>query len=248
MKSSINISRFFQARIRLHYSWILVVILISLAVATQFPTESSLWLRIALGVATAVFFFLAMIIRELILLIIAVYKGVAIESVTVFAFGGLLQFDRDTTTPSHELLLAVAGMLCNLIIAGIFYFAYVLQGDTAQIMIDVILKWLAFIYFTLTLFHIIPAFPLEGGRILHTILWKALNDIRQATRISSWIGWTSGLILVAGGIFILTFTVERFTGAFSIGIGLILQNAATHSRRQQNQITIPIPSNSHQTP
>jgi len=168
------------------------------------------------------------------LLLIAVYKGIAIESITVFAFGGLLQFDQDTTSPSHELLLAVAGMLCNLIITSIFYFTYVLQGNIDQIIIDVLTKWLAFIYFTLSLFHIIPAFPLEGGRILHTILWKSFGDIRQATHIASWIGWIFGLILMAGGVYMLIFTVERFTGAFLVGIGLILQNAATHSRRQQN--------------
>lgn len=232
MKPSVNIGRFFRTRIRIHYSWVLVVILISLAVTTQFPTESSLWLRIALGVAASVLFFLAMLIREFVLLLIAINRGINVESITVFAFGGLIQFDQETTNPSHELLLAVAGILCNLIVASIFYFIYVLQGNIDQIIINVLVKWLAFIYFTLSLFHIIPAFPLEGGRILHTILWRAYKDIRRATRVASWIGWIFGLILSVGGICILIFTIERFTGTFFVGIGLILQNAATHSRRQ----------------
>jgi Zn-dependent protease len=177
------------------------------------------------------------------LLLVAVHKGVAIQSITIFAFGGLLQFDQETTTPSHELLLAVAGILCNMIITGIFYFGYALQGNTNQIVTDVLFKWLAFIYFTLSLFHVIPAFPLEGGRILHTILWKVLDDIRQASCIASWVGWAFGSILTVGGILILLLTVERFTGAFLVGIGLILQNAATHSRRQQNQTVMPISMN-----
>jgi Zn-dependent protease len=129
----------------------------------------------------------------------------------------------------------VAGMLCNLIIAGVFFFAHVLLGTTDRIVIDVILKWLAFLCFTLSLFHIIPGFPLEGGRILHVILWKALDNTQKASRIASWVGWIFGLIITIGGIPILILTVERFTGIFLIGTGLILQNAATHSLRQPDQ-------------
>lgn len=232
MKSSTKIGRFLRTHIRIHYTWILAFVLISWSVSTQFSTENPLLLRIAFGVAASVLFFFAILLREIVLLLLAVYKGVLVETVTVFAFGGLLQVDRETTTPSHELLLAVAGMLCNLVIAIIFYFTYVLLGNTEQIVIDILLKWLAFLYFTLSLFHIMPAFPLEGGRILHVILWKALNNVRRATRIAGWTGWVIGLLLTVGGIPILIFTIERFTGVFLIGTGLILQNAATHSLRQ----------------
>lgn len=236
MKSSIKTGKLLRNPIRIHYTWILVFVLISWAVSTQFSTETSILFRITYGVAASVLFFFAILLRELVLLLLALYKGVVVERVTVFAFGGLLQVNQETTTPSHELLLAVAGMLCNLMIAGIFYLAYVLLGKTDQIVIDVLLKWLAFLYFTLSLFHIIPGFPLEGGRILHVILWKALNNTRRAARIASWIGWVIGLLITLGGILILVFTVERFTGVFLFGIGLILQNAATHSLRQPDQV------------
>ncbi|MFC2047835.1 hypothetical protein ACFLSK_00175 [Chloroflexota bacterium] len=166
----------------------------------------------------------------------AIYKDVEVRRITVFAFGGLLQVDQETTTPSHELLLAIAGMLCNLIIAAIFYFIYVLISNTEQTTIDVIPKWLAFLYFTISLLHIIPGFPLEGGRILHVMLWKTFDNTQKATRIAGWIGWVIGLIITVGGILILVFTVERFTGVFLIVIGLILQNAATQSRKQQGQV------------
>lgn len=241
MRSPIKLGGLFQTRIRIHYSWMLAIILISFNVTTQFSTESSLWLRIALGVAASVLFFLAVLLRELLLLLVAVYKGVAVESITIFPFGGLLQVNQEDAAPSRELLLAIAGMLCNLLIASMFYLAYALQGKTEQVVIVVLVKWLAFLYFTLSLFHIIPGFPLEGGRILHSILWKAFDDIRRATRIASWTGWTIGFLLAVGGILILVFTVERFTGAFLVVLGLILQNAATHSRRQQNQVIIPAP-------
>ena len=218
MKSSVKLGRFFRTHIRIHYTWILAFALISWAISTQLSTETSLAIRIAFGVATSALFFLAMLLRELILLLLAIYKGVVVEIVTLFAFGGLLQVDRETTTPSHELLLAVAGMLCNLLIAGVFFFAHVLLGTTDRTVIDVILKWLAFLYFTLSLFHIIPGFPLEGGRILHVILWKALDNTQKASRIAGWVGWIFGLIITIGGIPILILTVERFTGIFLIGM------------------------------
>ena len=227
--------RLLRSPVRIHYTWILAFVLISWAVSTQFSTETPILLRITYGVAASVLFFLSILLRELVLLTIASYKGLLVERITLFAFGGLRQVNRETTTPSHELLLAVAGILCNLMITGIFYLAYVLISGTDETVIDVLLKWSAFLYFTLSLFHFIPAFPLDGGRILYVILWKALNNSRRTVRIASWIGWIIGLLIALGGIPFLVLTVEKFTGVFLIGIGLIIQNAATHSLRQPDQ-------------
>jgi Zn-dependent protease len=120
MKTHIKSNRFLRNPIRIHYTWILAFILISWAVSTQFSTETAILLRIAYGVAASVLFFLAVLAREFLLLLIALYKGVVVENLTLFAFGGLRQVDRETTTPSHELLLAVAGILGNFLITGIF--------------------------------------------------------------------------------------------------------------------------------
>lgn len=244
MRNPLKFGRFFRIRMRIHYTWILAIILITLAVSTQFSTEHySLSSRIMFGGAASVLFFFAILIREFLLSLIAINKGIAVESVTIFAFGGLMQVDQETTTPAHELLLAVAGMLCNLIIAGILFIAYTVLKQTGQMVTDVLLQWLAFLCFMLTLFHIIPGFPLDGGRILRAILWKILHDSRRATLAASWTGWGIGLILTVGGILLLILTLERFTGVFLIAIGLILQNAATHGRRQANRTIMQLPAN-----
>jgi len=162
----------------------------------------------------------------------AIYKGVKVESVTLFAFGGLIKVDQETTSPKHEFILAISGILGNLAITGIFYIANVLLVETIHIMVDVITKWLAFLYFTLTIFHVVSAYPLEGGRFLRAILWKVLGDVHRSTQITGWISWVLGIIIAIVGILILIFTIERFTGVFLVVIGLILQNAATHSRHQ----------------
>ncbi len=241
MRYSIRIGRSFQTRIRVHYSWVLAVILITFAVTTQFSTDYPFWLRIASGIGASLLFFTAIGIRELVIILVATYKGIDVESVTFFAFGGLLEVDSKTTSPAHESMLSLTGMLGNLIITGIFYISYIFLPETVPIMVNVIIKWLAFLCFTLTLFHIVPGYPLEGGRIFRAILWKVLNNGRRATQIASWVSWVLGIGIVIAGILMLVFTIERFTGVFLVAIGLILQNAATHSRRQLYTLEAQIP-------
>jgi Zn-dependent protease len=232
MINFIKSGRFFRVRLRVHYSWLLAVILITWAITTQFSTDSPFELRIASGIVAVAFFFIAILIREIVLVLIATNKGVSVERITLFPFGGLMETTPETTSPSYEFILVFAGTLGNLTIAGFFYLVYVFQPDTGSIVINVITKWLAFLYFTLTLFHFAPAYPLEGGRAFRAFLWKILDNRQRATQIASWVSWAFGVIIAIGGILLSAFTVERFTGIFLIAFGLALQNAATHSRRQ----------------
>ncbi|HEY96086.1 MAG TPA: hypothetical protein G4O15_14250 [Dehalococcoidia bacterium] len=237
-----------KTRCRVHYTWLLVILLIPWTVSTHYSTETSLVTRVLLGLATAFLFFITVCLREIILLLLAVYKGIAIKTVTIFAFGGLIQPDYETTSPSRQILLAVSGMLLNLIITGIFYFAHLVFGNDSPDTVGIPLNWLAFFYFTLSLVHIIPAYPLEGGRIFRSILWIATNNIKRATRIAGFTGWAAGFLIMAGGILLAVFTSELFAGLFFAGLGLILQNAATHGIRHIKQITEPTPPEPPSTP
>jgi len=238
MSSFLKLDRFLRIHMKIHYTWIIAIILITLAVNTQFSTECHiLWLRILYGVSAGVIFFITILLREFILSLIATGNGIVVRNVTLFAFGGLSEVDKETTIPSKELLLATSGMLYNLVIAGVFFAVYVLIGQSGHLVIVVLTQWLAFICFMLALFHLLPGFPLDGGKILRVILWKLVSDYNLATRIAGWIGWGIGLLLVSGGISLLILTQEQFTGAFLISVGLILQNASTHSRRQVNKVS-----------
>ncbi len=240
--NSVKMGTFFRTKIRIHYTWLLVFLLIPWTVSTQYSTETSLVIRVVLGLVTSLLYFGTVFLREIALLMLAVYKGIVVKTVTIFAFGGLIQPDYDTASPSLEILLAVSGMLLNFLITGIFYFAHLFFLNIHQDMVVIPLKWLAFFYFTLSLFHFIPAFPLEGGRIFHGILWKTTDNIRRATRIAGFSGWIMGFLVMVGGILLAVFTTELFTGLFFAGLGLIIQNAATHGIRQMRQIPgIPPP-------
>ncbi|UCH42582.1 MAG: site-2 protease family protein [Dehalococcoidales bacterium] len=223
--------RVFQTRLRLHYTWFLAVVLITVAVVTQFSTAYSLWQRIVLGLAACLLFFLAVTIREFIINLIASRRGVPVVNVTLFVFGGLSRIEQEDNLPSVETLLAVVGMLSNLVIAAMFYLVYFILARTGNIIIDVLVQWLAFITFMLTLFHLLPGFPLDGGRLLRAVIWKATANYKRATLITSWCGWGIGLLCIGSGIAVMVMAQEWFVGALLVFPGLVLQNASTHSRR-----------------
>lgn len=238
MRNFPRLGRFFGIHIRIHYTWIIAIPLITLAIVTQFSTEyGTLLLRIVFGVSASILFFFAILLREFVLSLIAVTKGTVVRSLTLFAFGGLSQVDKETTMPAKELLLAAAGMLYNLIIAGVFFAIYSVLAQRGELVVDVLLQWLAFICLMLALFHLLPGFPLDGGKILRAILWRLWEDYDRATRIASWAGWGIGMLLTIAGISLLFLTHERFTGAFVVSVGLMLQNASTHSRRQVREVS-----------
>ncbi len=225
------LGRIFGVRVRLHYTWLPAVVFITAAVVTQFSTDYPFWMRVMLGIAASVLFFFAILTREFIINFIAVHKGITVKRVTLFALGGVSEVDRESTRPSLDLLLAVTGMLSNLVIAGIFLILYTALARTGDILVNVLVQWLAFICFMLAIFHFIPGFPLDAGRVLRALLWRATGNYERMTRITGWVGWGAGVVIAIGGVWILVTSQEWFSGVFLLSIGLVLQNAATHSRR-----------------
>ena len=232
MRTLTHLGRLLRIRFRVHYTWLFAVILVPAAVITQFPPTYPLWQRAVLGIFASLMLFVAVAVRELVLGFIAIRKGIAVESVTLFVFGGVSQLDSETSSPSLELLLAASGQLINIIIAGIFSIIYFVLKGSGNIMIEVLMQWMAFIWFMLVMLHFIPGFPLDGGRALRVFLWRLTTDYIRATRITSWLGWGFGLVMTAGGISLLVLTPELFAGLVLVVFGILLQNAATNSRRR----------------
>jgi Zn-dependent protease len=202
------------------------------AVITQFSTSYPFLQRLVLGVIASCLFLLTIVIRMFIITLLAIRKGAVIKSDTLFAIGGVLEIDETTTFPALEVLLSIIGFLINLIFAGILFTIYVIMAQTGSIMVHVFVEWLAFIYFMLTLFNLLPGLPLDGGRILRAVFWKITKKYNKTTRVFSWIGWTIGFALIITGIVLTIITKQWFVGILLALPGLILQNAATHQRRQ----------------
>jgi Zn-dependent protease len=232
MRTLAHLGGLLRIRYRIHYTWLFAMILVPAAVVTQFEPTYPFWQRVVLGIFAGLMLFVAVAIRESVLGYIAVRKGITVENVTLFVFGGMTQLDSTTSSPSLEFLLAACGQLFNIIIAGIFSIIYFVLKDSGNIMIEVLMQWMAFIWLTLVMLHFIPGFPLDAGRALRVLIWKITDDYAKATRVTSWFGWGFGLIMTAGGISLLVLTPELFAGMLVVVFGLFLQNAATNSRRR----------------
>ncbi len=217
-------------RIRLHYTWPIAFLLITPIVITQFSEAYPLWQRMLLGIAASLLFFAAISIREIVLSSIAISRGIPVKSVTLFVFGGGVSLiAKETTLPIVEVLVAAAGLLSNLVISGLFYGIYILLLSLGDVLIAGLSQWLAFIFFILTLFHFIPASPLDGGRLVRALIWKATDNYDQATHITNWTGRGVGFLLVCGGITLLIVTHQWFVGLVLTFVGWVLQSAAAQS-------------------
>jgi Zn-dependent protease/predicted transcriptional regulator len=232
MKRVPSLGRVRGVRLRLHYTWYIAFILITIAVATQFPEAYPLWQRIVLGLFGSVLFLIAISLREAALFCLALRRGIPVKNIALFIFGGVSQANKEATLPILELLMGIAGLLANLFLAVMFYFIYLALVSAGSIMIAAIVQWLAFISIMLTFFHFLPCFPLDGGRILCALLWRTTGSYHLAARLAFWIGWGMGIIFTFGGIALLIFTGQRLTGAVLALVGWALWRAVAYSRRR----------------
>jgi len=239
MNDKSKIRHVFRIKLRLHYSWIFVIIFMAAAVTTQFSTGYPLAQRITLGVIASLLFFLIMVFRRFLIAIIATRRGAVLISDTLFATGTVLEMDSTTINPEKDVFLAVVGLLANLVVAGILFVIYLVLAHTGSIMVHVLVQWLAFICFMLALFNFAPGLPLDGGRVLRALVWKTTGDYARATRIFSWLGWFIGLAFILAGTALVIITRQWFVGVVLILPGLILQNSATHQRRLAARHTAP---------
>lgn len=233
-KSDIRFLSVFRTHIRVHYSWIAVVVFMTAAVVTQFSTNFPIVQRIFLGLVASLLFLLITLVRTYIIALVAIRKGAPVQVVTLFAIGDVLQIDKTTIFPALDVLIAAIGMLTNLVIAGVLFAAYQVLSNTGSIMVQTVVQWLAFICLMVAFFNVMPGLPLDGGRLVRAAFWKVSRNYERATRYASWAGWLVGVAFVVAGIFLLFTTRQWFVAALLALPGLIQQNAATHNRREVN--------------
>jgi Zn-dependent protease len=239
-KKGFKIGSFRGIEIHLHWSWFIVFVLLLWVVIQLFQlnVESSPTSYIPIAVITTFLFFLSVLLHELSHSIVANRNGVPIRKITLFVFGGVAQMSRDVTSPGVEFKMAVAGPLCSyalcLIFGGSAYLANVLGADTLSF--GFIL--LSAINFGLGTFNLIPGFPLDGGRILRSLLWHHSGDLLKSTRTASRLGEGLGGLLIVLGAFL--FFLDLFQPAYDLMlasvwfvlIGVFLVQAAYNSYRQ----------------
>lgn len=234
LKQGIPLGRLFGIHVRLHYSWFIIFVLISWALAGgYFPDaypEWSLATYWGIGLATSILFFLSVLTHELAHSLVAQGAGIPVRSITLFIFGGVSQITKEPEQPGVEFRVALAGPLTSLVIGGAFWGIGVAARGFSEPLAALAL-WLGWINVVLAGFNLIPGFPLDGGRVLRSIAWWRTGNLRGATRAASNIGRGVGYLFIFGGIFLI-FWGYWFNGLWIAFIGWFLENAAVGSYRQ----------------
>ncbi len=216
----------FRIRLRLHYTWLFLFIFIIATVATQYPESYTLYRRVLLGLVASLIFLLMIIIKQLCLNSIAISRNVIFRRVTVYIFGGVPGITREYTSPIYEILLGTAGLMLNIFITIFLYAIYVVMVIIGNTIFGNLAAWLSFAFFFFAVTQFIPAYPLDGGRIMRALIWRFTKDYDRATQISTWVGQGIGIAGIVIGTIFLLLQQEWLSGIFLILMGWAVIAAA----------------------
>ena len=233
----IDLFKMFGFQVRIDFSWIIIAVLISWSLSTGlFPFQYeglvtlTYWM---MGTVGAIGLFLSIILHEFSHSLVARKHGMPMKGITLFIFGGMAEMSDEPPSPRAEFLMAAAGPISSLLIAGVFYVIYSAgAGLGVSDPANGVIQYLALINLILAVFNTVPAFPLDGGRMLRSILWKIRGNLRWATRIASTVGSGFGVALILLGIFNVLFMGNFIGGMWWFLIGMFLYSAARMSYQQ----------------
>ncbi len=222
--------------IRVDYSWFVIfgLILWSLG-AGVFPASvpgRSPWVYAAMALAGSVLFFASLLTHELSHSVVARRKGIGVEGITLFIFGGMARTRMESETPDDELAIAGVGPLTSVVLGAAFYgFAWLAAtlgwGEPTR----AVAAYLGMINLFLAGFNLLPGFPLDGGRLFRALAWKYTGDLTRATRWASTGGRWLGYALIGLG-FLEVFAGGALGGLWLVFIGWFLRGAAEMTFRQ----------------
>jgi Zn-dependent protease/CBS domain-containing protein len=231
MNENISLGRIAGIHVGLNWSLLVVVALITWSLAGNIlpsaaPGQGSAAYWTA-GVISALVFLVSLLAHELAHSIVAQRRGVRVEGITLWLFGGVSRFSSDTSSPGSSALITFIGPLTSLLLGALFLLASAISGGaSAPTLIQATLSWLGMINVVLGLFNLIPAFPLDGGRLLQSLIWLRTGNRLQATRVAARIGMGFALLMIALGLVSLLFASNVVGGIWWIFLGWFLLSAA----------------------
>lgn len=254
MRNGFSIGRIFGIRITIDWSWILIFLLVvwnlAGAVFPRLHPEWGLALNLGISLLAALLFFASVLAHELAHSLVAKARGLPVRRITLFIFGGVSNIEREPPSPGTEFLMAIVGPLTSLLLGVLFLIlgrgnlnVARISGDPLRWIanldpISTLLLWLGPLNILLGIFNMIPGFPLDGGRVLRSILWAFTGNIRRATRWATLVGQgIAWLFIIAGismvfGLNIPFFGTGLVSGLWLAFIGWFLNNAASQSYQQ----------------
>lgn len=234
MPGSFRIFRIAGIDINIHISWLIILVFLTFSLATGwFPITypgSSAATYYLLGLIASILLFVSVLLHELAHSFVARSRGLRVRSIVLFIFGGVSNIEQEPQTPGVEFFMAFVGPLVSLLIGVVCYGLLLLIRGTHSLIVP-ILSYLALMNIILGIFNLLPGFPLDGGRVLRSIIWKATGNFQTATNITTFVGQAFAYLIILWGIF-LFFTGNVFNGLIIIFTGWFLLTSAQSARSQ----------------
>jgi Zn-dependent protease/CBS domain-containing protein len=254
LKKGFRLGRFFGIEVHIDWSLLFIFLLITWNLSNGFGSMHQNWNAVliwATAILAAILFIASVLIHELAHSLVARNQGVPVRKITLFLFGGVSNIQREPPSPKAEFLITIAGPITSLLMGIIFI---VISGIPMDVLISsaeenldmvsglsplpTLLLWLGPINIVLGLFNLIPGFPLDGGRVVRSILWAITDNLRKATRWASYLGQLIAWVMVgmgiamAFGIRVPIFGSGLISGLWLAFIGWFLHSAASSSYQQ----------------
>jgi Zn-dependent protease len=229
MKSNIRLGRIFGIEIGLHYSWFIIAALITFSLADHFRVVNHSWSPATIwgsAIVTSLLFFLGLLAHELSHSLVARAHKLPVRRITLFALGGVSVIEKESPDAKTEFLVAIVGPLTSVLIGGAMWgIARLMGGNSEANPVIAVLLWLGAINVGLGVFNMLPGYPLDGGRVLRSIVWGFTHNMERATKIAARVGQGVAIIFIFGGIYAF-FKGAGFNGLWIAFIGWFLLQAA----------------------
>jgi Zn-dependent protease/CBS domain-containing protein len=234
MPGSFRIGKIAGIDIDIHVSWIIILVLLTVSLATGwFPqlypgwSSATYW---GVGLISSLLLFVSVLLHELAHSLVARRRGLPVKNITLFIFGGVSNIEQEPKSPGVEFQVAIVGPLTSLLIGAVcFLLLLPLRGTKSPL--EGILFYLAVTNLLLGVFNLIPGFPLDGGRVLRSIVWKITGSLTKATRVASIAGQVIAYLFILWGIWQL-FSGDVLNGIWIGFIGWFLLSAAQSANTQ----------------
>jgi Zn-dependent protease/CBS domain-containing protein len=232
MNENLSLGRIAGIHVGLNWSLLVIAALIawSLAVgllplAAPGNTSGAYWTA---GIVSAFVYLASLLAHELAHSIVAVRRGVKVEGITLWLFGGVSRFSSESSSPGAQAWITFVGPLTSLVLGVVFFLASVAIGGGANNpgLLAATLAWLGYINILLGVFNLLPAFPLDGGRILQSLIWLRTGDRLRATSIAARIGRAFAFLFIAYGLITFFVAGSLIGGVWAIFLGWFLLSAA----------------------
>jgi Zn-dependent protease len=238
--SSIRLASIFGIRVGVNVSWFVILFLAIFWLQEPFGEElGDDQQGFIVAVLTAFGFFGSILLHELGHALVARREGIEVTGIDLFFFGGVMKMSRDTSTPGQEFRVAAAGPLVTLLLVAIgalasiallgadgFWDAARLEPTEAPGPFELWLSFLVSANVLLLVFNLVPAFPLDGGRIARAAAWKITGDRGKATRLSAYLGQAFAALLIGYGFYALLGQDDTYGGLWAIVLGYLLGSSA----------------------